>query len=140
MTTEEIEALADNLSASADALHVRLMRALRRQPDGAPPEMSQGVAQALFENEVTLRQRANSLYLDAARLAAGGLGPAMLQLPEVTARAKEQIARIERLKDLIDLAAELLALGAAVAGGKPDQILSPFEKLKHHLDALGAPG
>ena len=56
----DIEALADSLSASADALHTRLMRDIRQKP----PTVAQTVAQALFENEVALRQRANSLYLD----------------------------------------------------------------------------
>ena len=51
-------------------------------------------------------------------------------------RAQEKIDKIERIKDLVDLAAELLSLGAAVATGKPDKVLQPLEKLKHHLDAL----
>lgn len=133
----QIEALADHLSANADALHQRLMRAIRKpSPDGALPGISQGVAQALFENEVALRQRANGLYLEAAVLAASGLGPQQQQLLDVTARAKEKIEKIDRLKDLVDLAAELLTLGAAVAAGKPDQLLKPLEKLKQHIEAL----
>ena len=138
---DTIEALADHLSACADALHANLMRALRqRSPGGPQPAMSQGAAQALFENEVTLRQRANSLYLDAAKLAAAGLGGAQQQLLELTARAQDSIARIDRVKDLLDLTAELLSLGAAVAAGKPEHIAAPLEKLKQHLAALPAPG
>ena len=133
----QIETLADHLSANADALHQRLMRAIRKpSPDGALPGISQGVAQALFENEVALRQRANGLYLDAAVLAATGLGPQQQQLLDLTARAQEKIAKIDRLKDLVDLAGELLSLGAAVAAGKPDQLLKPLEKLKQHIEAL----
>ena len=138
----DIEALADSLSACADALHARLMRAIRKpSPDSQTlPGISQGAAQALFENEVTLRQRANSLYLDAAVLAVSGLGGRQQQILDLTARAQEKIQKIDRLKDLVDLAAELLSLGAAVATGKPEQILSPLEKLKHHIDALHAAG
>ncbi|MRX08924.1 hypothetical protein GJ697_13865 [Pseudoduganella sp. FT25W] len=133
----QIEALADNLSANADALHRRLMRAIRTpSPDGALPGISQGVAQALFENEVALRQRANGLYLDAAVLAATGLGTQQQQLLDLTALAQQKIDRIDRLKDLVDLAGELLSLGAAVAAGKPEHVLSPLEKLKHHIEAL----
>ena len=139
-TQVDIEALADSLSACADVLHTRLMRAIRRQaPDGLPG-MSEGAAQALFENEVALRQRANSLYLDAARLAASGLGGAQQQMLDLTARAQETIRKIDRLKDLIDLTAELLSLGAAVAAGKPEHIAAPLEKLKHHIEALHTPG
>jgi len=136
----DIEALGDNLSASADALHAQLMRALRkRAPGGTAPGMTQGTAQALFENEVLLRQRANSLYLDSARLAASGLGGAQQRLLEQTRRAQDAVARIDQVKDLVDLSAELLSLGAAVASGKPERIVTPLEKLKHHLDALAPP-
>jgi len=131
------ETLADQLSACADALHRRLMAALRKPvPAGSPPAIPQGVAQALFENEVALRQRANALYLDAAVVAASGLAVHQQALLELTARAQQKIDKIDRIKDLVDVAAELLALGAALAGGKPDKVLSPLEKLKHHLDAL----
>lgn len=133
----QIELLADHLSANADALHRRLMRAIRQPAaDGALPGISQGVAQALFENEVALRQRANGLYLEAAVLAASGLGPQQQQLLDLTARAQEKIDKINRLKDLVDLAGELLSLGAAVAAGKPEQVLKPLEKLKQHIEAL----
>lgn len=140
----DIEALADSLSACADALHTRLMRAIRKPAPGAPPAddgaiapgLSEGVAQALFENEVTLRQRANGLYMEAAVLAAGGLGGAQQQLLDLTAQAQEQIRKIKRLKDLIDITADLLALAGAVAAGKPEHLASPLEKIKKHLAAL----
>lgn len=132
-----LEALADQFSACANALHRRLMRAIRKPaPDGGIPGISQAVAQALFENEVALRQRANSLYLEAAVLAGAGLEGQQQQLLELTAKAQHAVDHIERLKDLIDLAAELLALGAAVATGKPDKVLQPLENLKHHIEAL----
>ncbi|MYM31734.1 hypothetical protein GTP58_25725 [Duganella sp. CY15W] len=125
----DIEALADSLSASANALHLQLMRAIRA---GAPREE----AQALFANEIALRTQADSLYLDAAHLAAAGLDAGQLQLRDVTQRAQATIARIDKLKDLLDLSADLLSLGAAIATGKPDHILAPVEKLKQHLATL----
>lgn len=142
----DIEALADSLSACADELHARLMRALRVPAPGAAPAgvgaiappPSQGAAQALFESEVALRQRANGLYLDAALLAASGLGGAQQQLLALTAQARGKIGKINRLKDLIDIAAELLALGAAVAAGKPEHLAAPLEKIKHHLQDMAA--
>lgn len=133
---KDIEALADSLSGSADALHTRLMRDIRQKPPG----VTQTVAQALFENEVALRQRANSLYLDAAVLAASGLGGAQQQLLDVTARAQEKIRKIEHTKDLIQLTGELISLAAAIATGKPDRMTKPFETVKHHLQAMDKPG
>jgi hypothetical protein len=94
------------------------------------------VAQALFENEVALRQRANSLYLDAAVLAASGLKNQQQQLLQLTARAATIIERIDRIKDLVDLAGELVGVGAALASGKPEKMLSSLEKLKHHIEAM----
>jgi len=142
-TQADIEALADQLSQCADELHARLMRAIRHQPptDGTAdpsgtPGISKDLAQALFENEMALRQRANGLYLEAARLAASGLGSAQQQVLEVTIRAGEKIRQIDRFKDLLDLTAELLSLGAAVASGKAERIVTPLENLKHHIDAL----
>ena len=146
-TSLDLEALADSLVACADELHTRLMRAIRAGA-GHPPlpgsidqGLSQGAAQALFENEVALRQRANGLYLDAATLAATGLGGQQQQLLDLTAQAQEKIRKINRLKDLIDITGELLALGAAVAAGQPEHLAAPLEKIRQHLAALkaGAP-
>lgn len=133
-TQKDIEALADSLSASADALHTRLMSALRQKP----PAVAQPLAQTLFENEVALRQRANGLYLEAAVLAASGLGGTQKQLLDVTARAQDKIRKIEHVKDLIQLTGELLSLAAAIAAGKPDRLAEPYENIKHHLEAMGA--
>ena len=151
----DIEALAERLSACADALHARLMKAIRAAttsapapaPAGPPPArglsidqgLSQGAAQALFENEVALRQRANGLYLDAATLAASGLAGPAQQLLALTAQAAERIRTLDRLRDLIDLAAELLQLGAAVASGAPEHLAAPLEKIKQHLADLNNP-
>jgi hypothetical protein len=142
----QIEALADSLSANADALHRRLLRAIRPRAHDAPappdpttppePALSQNAAQALFENEVILRQRANGLYLEAATLAATGLGGLQQQLLDVTAQAEQKIAELTRTKDLIALTGELLTLAAALASGQPERLIAPYEKIKDHLQAL----
>lgn len=132
----DIEALADQFSACADALHQRLMRAIRQRgvaPAGHPDELSNKGAEALFDLEVTLRQRANSLYLDAAELAGRGLAGQQQQLRELMEQARQRIDQIAHLKDMIDISAELLALGAALASGKPERLLAPLEKLRKQL-------
>ena len=148
-TADDLEALADSLPATADELHTRLMRAIRQRPPAATSDpaaapapagidqgISQGAAQALFENEVALRQRANGLYLDAGALAAGGLGGMERQLLDLQAQARETIRKVNRLKDLIGITSELLALGAAIASGKPEHIVTPYTQLKSLLDDL----
>lgn len=143
VTQAGLEAVADGLSACADALHARLMRAIRANTPGVTTPgglltagISQGAAQALFENEVALRQRANGLYLDAAELAAAGLAVDQQALLEVHQQARAAMAAIERLQDLIALTAELLAVGAAIASGQPQHLLAPYQKLRQHLAQL----
>jgi len=136
-TQRAIEALADSLTGSADALHVRLMNAIgQHAPDGAGPAVSQAAAQALFDDEVKLRQCAMGLYLQAATLAAGGLAGMQQQLQDVTQQAQEKIARIDRIKDVIALAGELLSLAAAVATGAPEKLVAPYEKLKQRMESM----
>ncbi|KQQ45740.1 hypothetical protein ASF61_18875 [Duganella sp. Leaf126] len=136
-TQRDIEALADSLSASADTIHARLMRAIgQHAPDGAGPAISQAAAQALFDDEVKLRQQAMGLYLQAATLAAGGLAGVQRQLQEITTQAQQKIARIDRIKDVIALTGELLSLAAAVATGAPDKLVAPYEKLKQRVESL----
>ncbi|KQN78764.1 hypothetical protein ASF04_22390 [Duganella sp. Leaf61] len=136
-TQRDLETLADSLSASADALHARLMRAIRQKmPGTSEPAISRAAAQALFANEVTLRQHALGLYLEAARLAAVGLGGLQQQLLDVTAQAQEKIRKIDQIKDLIALTGELLSLAAAVATGAPEKLVAPYEKLKARVESM----
>jgi hypothetical protein len=129
-TAADIEALADALSACADELHRRIMQAIRRKPpEGAAPAdgkpefgIQHGAAQALFETEVALRQRANSLYVDAAVLAAAGLGAPQRVLLDLVAVARRRIRHATLLKDVIGLAADMLGLAAAIAAGKPEHL------------------
>jgi len=136
-TQRDLEALADSLSASADALHARLMRAIRQKTPGtSEPAISRAAAQALFANEVTLRQHALGLYLEAASLAAAGLGGLQKQLLDVTAQAQKKIRKIDQIKDLIALTGELLSLAAAVATGAPEKLVAPYEKLKARVESM----
>lgn len=143
-TSADIERLADSLSASANALHERIMAAIRRNDDhaggGAP--LAGGIAhadaQALFEQEVALRQQANSLYVDSARLATAGLVVPGPQLLDVAARARETIRRIDRAKDIAGIVAALLGLTAAVLTAKGKEAAAALEDLKDNLDAYKA--
>ena len=136
-TQLDLETLADSLSASADTLHARLMWAIRQKmPGTSEPAISRAAAQALFANEVTLRQHALGLYLEAASLAAAGLGGLQQQLLDVAAEAQEKIRQIDQIKDLIALTGELLSLAAAVATGAPEKLVAPYEKLKARVESM----
>jgi hypothetical protein len=158
----DIEALADSLSASANALHERIMRAIRRDgqrtadaEDDAADDVADDVevdvaggadvggithadAQALFEQEVALRQQANSLYVDAARLATAGLVVPQAQLLEVTGQARETIRRIDRAKDIAGIVAALLGLTGAIVGAQAKDAATALKDLRDYLDAYKA--
>ena len=140
----DIEALADSLSASADELHASIMRAIRRNgtaEDGAGdagPPVTHAEAQALFEQEVALRQQANSLYVDSARFAVAGLGVPAQELLALAAQARETIRRIDRAKDIAGIVASLLGLAGAIVGRQPKDAAAAFDDLKDNLAALKA--
>ena len=150
----DIEALADSLSACANELHQRIMRAIRRNGqgrvegdgdaengvdeagDGAASGITQADAQALFDQEVALRQSANSLYVDSARLAVAGLAIPGQQLLSLAARARETIRRIDRAKEIAGIAGSLIGVAAAILSAHPQNLATALETLDEHLDAL----
>lgn len=140
----DIEALADSLSASANELHDSIMRAIRRNgtaddtgTDAGPP-VTHAEAQALFEQEVELRQRANSLYVDSARFAVAGLSVPAQEMLRLAAQARETIRRIDRAKDLAGIVASLLGLAGAIVGRQPKDAAAALEDLKDNLAAFKA--
>lgn len=142
---QDLETLADSLSASADELHQRIMRGIRQQQrlessngNGAAAALSHGAAQALFENEVALRQQANSLYVDAASHSLEGMGVTLPELLRLAAQAHAAIGRIDRVKELAAISADLLAMAAAIAAARPDHLAAPLESLRTQLAARQA--
>jgi hypothetical protein len=98
--------------------------------------ISHGAAQALFENEVALRQRANSLYVDAAVLAAAGLGVPQRVLLDLVAVARRRIRQASLLKDVIGITADMLGLAAAIAAGRPEHLPAVVESIKERYAQL----
>lgn len=140
-----IEALADSLSACADALHERIMRALRQRQPGAAtgsaePELAHGItqeaAQALFDQEVLLRQSANGLYVQAAVLATAGLGNVRQELMDVTAMARDQLRHVATMQALAALAADLVTLAGAIAAGKPEHWPAAVQAVRGRFKTL----
>lgn len=154
-TAAGLEALADQFSASADTLHARLMQALRQPllqdasgtpvppPAGSPAAggkdagldqgITRGAAQLMFDTEVALRQRANSLYVEAAQLSLSGLALPQQELLALVHQARAQLARAEHLQALAATAASLVALAAAIAAARPAELPAAFHQLKDQL-------
>jgi hypothetical protein len=136
-TVEQVTALGDQLTLFADELHERILKEMRSHK-GGPTEAQQAALRALFDHELELRQRANSLYADAATLVVASLGQSQRNVMALTAAAAEKIRKIAVIKDMTVLVAGVLALAGAVSSGQPAGILAALGKIKQQLAALDA--
>jgi len=137
-TSQEIAELADQLSACADQIHVRVLREIRAYGGSAVPEAVQETTRALFEDEVLLRQRANSLYTDAATLIVSALGKPQAQLVKLTADAAEKIRRIGVIGEVTGLVAGLLSLAGAAATGQALPVVAALENVYKQVKKIEA--
>lgn len=135
---DQIVELADQLSACADQIHERVMREIRAYGGRPVPEKVQATARALLEDEVLLRQRANSLYADAATFIVKALGKPQAQLVKLTADAAEKIRRIGVIGEVTGLVAGLLALAGAAATGQAAPVLLALDKVHKQVKAIEA--
>jgi hypothetical protein len=127
---KQVEALADNITKCADAIHARLIEAIGNK------EIDQIAAQSIFQYESSLRQRANSLYIDAARCIVENLVEPQENLMALIDTARETIKTIKEVARIIDLIADLLVLATAVYDAKPAPILAALKEMKESIDAL----
>lgn len=132
----QVEALADQLSACADAIHARVMKEIARHGDAPMSDKEQALARALLEDEMLLRQRANGLYADAASIVVKALNRPQQHVMELTAAAAKKIRKIALLGDVTGLVAGLLLLGGAAATGQVAPILLALKKISDQLKAV----
>jgi hypothetical protein len=134
----QIEALADQLSACADQIHARVMKDIKAHSGGPFSDAEQATARALLDDEVLLRQRANSLYADAATYVVKTLGKPQAQVIELTAAAAEKIRKITMIGDVVGLVGGLLSLAGAAATGQAAPILLALEKVRTQMKTVQA--
>lgn len=127
---KQVEALADNLTGCANSIHDRLMKAIKNK------EIDRDSAQLIFQDETSLRQRANGLYIDAANCVVEGLTESQKIIINLIDTANEKIKTIKRMASFVDLVADLLALAAAAYTAKPALILAAIKEVKEDVDAL----
>lgn len=134
----QIVELADQLSACADQLHERIMRDIRVYEDGSVPYRVQVAARTLLEDELVLRQRANSLYADAATHVVKSLGKSQQGVVALTSAAAEKIRKIAVIGDATSLVASLLHLAGAAATGQAVPILVALDRVHTQIRVLEA--
>lgn len=139
---QQVVELADGLSTIADRLHERILREIRSYDGRGVPVPVQDAMRRLLDDEMVLRQRANTLYADAAAFVIQGLGQPQSRLIALTTAAAEKIRRIGVIGEVTGLVGGLLSLAGAVASGQPTPIVLAIEKIQLHsttLDALTPP-
>jgi hypothetical protein len=134
----QIEALADQLSAIADDIHQRVMADIRSYKDRPATDAEQGVARAMLEDEILLRQRANGLYADAASYVVQSLSVSQAELMKLTADAAEKIRKIGRIRDAAGLVGGLLMLAGAAASGQVAPIVVAIERVGKSIKKISA--
>jgi hypothetical protein len=127
---KQVEVLANNITGCADSIHYRLMKAIKNG------EVDQNTAQLIFQDEGSLRQLANGIYIDAANCVVDGLAESQKNLIELIETAKEKIKTIKKIADFIDLIADLILLAAAAYTAKAAPILAALKEIKEDVDAL----
>ncbi|WP_229451965.1 hypothetical protein [Massilia niastensis] len=137
-SSDQVVELADQLSSCADQLHERIMREIRSYQGRTVPDKVQAAMRKLLEDELLLRQRASSLYVDAAAFVVQSLGKPQSHLTALTADAAEKIRRIGLIGEVTSLVAGLLALAGAAATGRPAPILLALEKIHRQVKAIEA--
>lgn len=126
----QVEEFADKLSECADSIHIRLMKAIKNK------EIDQYTAQLIFQDEATLRQRANSLYIDASNCVVDGLSASQKSMVGLIDTAKDKIKTIKKIAGFMDFIADLLVLVAAAYAAKPEPILAALEEVRKDLEDL----
>jgi len=136
----EIEALADQMSIVADAIHQRVMKQIGAHNGGPISDTEQRAARALLDDELVLRQRANGLYADAATYVVQSLSVSQQQLIALTAAAAHKIHTMDRIASATALVGALLHLAGAVATGNPVPIVAAIERLSKQVKLVKAVG
>jgi hypothetical protein len=136
-TAAEVEALADGLSACADQLHARLMKEIKTHT-GDFSDAEQATFRALNDDEQLLRQRADSLYADAATLVVKGLPEPQAHIIALTAAAAEKIRKIGMAGEVLGLVGGLLSLAGSAASGNLGGIVDAFGQVRTHLAGVEA--
>ncbi|WP_229491502.1 hypothetical protein [Massilia sp. HP4] len=135
---QHVVELADGLSTIADRLHERILGEIRSYDGRSVPSHVQDAMRRLLDDEMVLRQRANTLYADAAAFVIQGLDQPQSRLVALTAEAAEKIRRIGVIGQVTGLVGGLLSLAGAVASGQPTPVALALEKIHLHSTALDA--
>jgi hypothetical protein len=135
-TPAQVEQLADQLSACADALHECIIRDIQAYGGGTVPASAQAAARKLLDDEQVLRQQADTLYAEAVARIVRSLGASQQHILALTADAAEKLKKLAKLTDAMGLVGRVLEISAAALTGNPALIMRALEDMHHMLDYI----
>jgi hypothetical protein len=88
----------------------------------------------LIQQELSLRQAANRLFFEAGQLEIESAEEDIAELTEAVAAASQVLERLNELRAVLDLVADLLVLGSAVLAGKRGPIVAALKEVKKDIE------
>ena len=128
-TAKEIEAFADKLTESADAMHEKRVAAAKMK------SISLEDSQEVKEQCDLLRQEANSLYIDAAQKVLQDIEMSQDEILGIIDEAKSRIERIDKIEKGLVIVTQLLDLVAKVQSADIKGVVSVSKDLKSQLES-----
>ena len=126
---QEIQEFAQKLSTCADAFNARVKAEL------VAGAISMDAAFVHLSNERLLRETANKLFLQAALLTIAKLSISQQVVQKAIDSAQGKIKAFQDFAQALDLIADLIALGTAVASGKLPSIVATFKEVERDVQS-----
>jgi hypothetical protein len=123
---QQLRDLGGNFADAADKYNVQLK--------AQASTMTMNEIFPLIQQELSLRQAANRLFFEAGQLEIEGAEEDIAKLNTAVADANLVLARLEELRAVLDLVADLLVLGTAVLAGKPGPIIAALKEIKKDVE------
>lgn len=130
-TPDELRAFASGLTAAADGFHARLMN------DADAGKLSDQDMYEQAGQERMLRDKANSLHLEAAKQTVQGLTEDQQRLTASIDKAAKVIKELNDLKKVLAVVADLIALAGSVVSGKSATIVVALKGLRDEIGESG---
>jgi hypothetical protein len=131
-SAEEIIQAADAITEVADVAQRWVIKQFSAN------RIDQAEAHELFASINQVRHVANISYVTAAAVVVKGLGESQQYVLNIINDAKDIIGRIEKVKLMIDLMADMVALAAAINAGKPGPILASLLEVRQDTEDIKA--
>ena len=124
---QDIIKFADEFTQCANIIHAVMLEGIK---NGYLPSEKTHI---IFQDEMSIRNIANSLYIDAINCEINEIDESVENLNTVISQSQQKIQNIKNIKEFIDLTSDILLLGSAIYSAKPSAVLNAVKNLKEHF-------